>query len=123
MIQTMLVISAILLILYGLGFVFIPNTLLSFYNVQLELDGIVLTQLLGAAFMGFGLLNWQTWKSIKGAENRYILNANIIHFFVGFLALLIGRINGAGNELIWLNIFLYLIFALGFASTLFKNNK
>jgi hypothetical protein len=40
------------------GFILMPAQLVSFYNVTLNEGGILISQLFGAALLGFGVLNW-----------------------------------------------------------------
>ncbi|MCA9734981.1 MAG: hypothetical protein H6696_14805 [Deferribacteres bacterium] len=103
--------SAIALLIYGIGFMLAPGQLLALYDVQLDLNGLVISRLLGAAFAGCGILNWL---ARKAEHSQAILMSNFVHFVIGFVLVLWGRMSGAGNELLWLNVGLYLLFAIGF---------
>ena len=52
-------------IVFGLGFVLMPVALMSFYGVALTDAGVSISQLLGAAFLGFGVLSWLIRNSAK----------------------------------------------------------
>lgn len=113
-IKAILLFSSIVLVAYGLGFMVIPSIMLGLYGVSLDLPGIVITQLLGAAFCGLGILNWRAQNITNSAFNKIIILSNAVHFFLGFILLVIGKLNGAGNNLVWFNPGLYLLFSAGF---------
>ena len=80
-------------------------------------------QILGALFLGFGLMNWMAKGSIIGGiYNKPLVIGNLMHFAVGAITLLKVAYNlkNAKEILIPLTIF-YTIFALAFFIT-FKTN-
>ena len=120
--KNLLIISAILILIYGVGFLLAPTFVLSFYDISLSLEGNVIARLLGAAFTGFAVLNWIARESTDPNVRRIVMSGNFVHFAFGFLTILIGKLNGAGNDLVWFNVGLYLLLSLGFVYFQFKKS-
>ena len=114
--RNVLTVSAILSFLFGLGFMFMPGQLVTFYNVQLNDTGQFVGQLYGATLFGFGLLNWFAREFADGSVQRSLLTANFVTVSLGTIFALIGQLGGiAGvNALGWSTVLLYLLLALGF---------
>lgn len=109
-----LVIAAIVLLVFGLGFLFVPLAVMNRFGVPLGPDGILMTQLLGAAFLGFAVLNWVTQSFTVPEDLRPIVLANFVMNAVGFVVALLQKLNGLGNVWSWVPIGLFLLFALAF---------
>lgn len=115
--RNLLTIAAILGFLFGLGFVLMPGTLTSLYNVQLAPAGILIAQLYGGTLLGFGLLNWLARGFGEEAAQQAVLTANLAGDALGFIFSLLGQLGGVPevNALGWSTVVIYLLLALGFA--------
>lgn len=81
--------SAILLGLIGIGLSFLPKEILVFLNFDSNPILILLLQLLGSLYLGFGIMNWMAKGSlIGGIYNRPIAIGNFMHFCVGAITLI-----------------------------------
>ena len=111
---TLFTVNAVLAIVFGLGFVLMPVALMSYYGVALADAGVSISQLLGAAFLAFGILSWQVRKS----DTSEVLRAVVLSFFigdaVGFLIVLQGQLSGEFNALGWSTVAIYGLLAIGF---------
>ena len=100
--------------LFGLGFVFVPEQVLSFYGAAPDAGTNYMTQLFGAALLGFAIILWLC----KDAEDSPVRQAILLGLFVaegvGFVVALITQLGGAINALGWSTVIIYLLFALGF---------
>lgn len=110
--STFLAVKSIICIVFGLGFAVIPSELGSLYAITPDPDGLIMTRFFGASFLGIGLILWFTknseWNFLKGITLSLCL-ADL----AGFLAALHGQLSGNVNGLGWINVALWLIFALG----------
>jgi Na+-transporting NADH:ubiquinone oxidoreductase subunit NqrD len=56
--STLMSIKAVICLVFGVGEVLLPTTLMSFYGATLDAGGAFMAQLFGAAFILLGLLLW-----------------------------------------------------------------
>ena len=109
-------VASIAAFIFGLGFLFMPAQLTSFYNVTLNEGGIFIGQLFGAALLGYGVLDWYGRHFTNEQAQQGLANANFAGDTLGFIFALIAQLSGnAGvNALGWTTVLLYLLLALGF---------
>ena len=112
--NTFMAIVAVVAGLFGLGFVFVPEQVLSFYGAAPDAGVNYMAQLLGAALLGFAVILWLC----KDAEDSPVRQAILLGLFVaegvGFVVALIVQLGGGINALGWSTVLIYLLFALGF---------
>lgn len=116
----LLMASALFLGAVGVATSFLPIEFLTFLETSSDEPAATLVQLLGAALIGFAMLNW----TAKGAPaggiyGRPIVTANLVHFTVGGIALLkvaaVGELPPAAMVL----TAVYVIFAVCFGVVMF----
>ena len=113
--SNLMAIKAIIVVVFGVGFVLIPTTLLSFYGVTLDPGGVYMTQLFGAAFILLGILLWfARTASASDVALRAIVLAVAVGDTIGFIVALLAQLSGVVNALGWITVALYLLLALGF---------
>ena len=112
--NTFMAIAAVVAGLFGLGFVFVPEQVLSFYGTTPDVGTNYMTQLLVAAMLGTAIILWLC----KDAEDSPVRQAILLGLFVaegvGFVVALITQLGGGINALGWSTVIIYLLFALGF---------
>jgi ABC-type transport system involved in multi-copper enzyme maturation permease subunit len=110
-------VASIVAFVFGLGFVFMPAQLTTFYNVTLNEGGIFIGQLFGAALIGFGVLNWFGRHFTDEQAQQGLVNANMVGDAIGFIFSLLGQLSGStgANALGWSTVLIYLLLTLGFA--------
>jgi ABC-type transport system involved in multi-copper enzyme maturation permease subunit len=116
--RNFLMVAAILGFVFGLGFVIMPQVVLGLYGVTVEPAGLFLTQLLGAALLGYGVLNWLASSLNENAPGmRPILLSGLAANGVAAVLSLFAQIGGqtGANALGWSTVVIYLLLALGFA--------
>lgn len=118
--RILLIASALVLGVLGVVASFLPLEVLTFLQPETDRRVEILVQLLGAALVGFAMLNW----TAKGAPaggiyGRPIVAANLVHFTVAGIALAklaaVGELAAAGIAL----TVVYVLFALGFGMAMF----
>jgi hypothetical protein len=114
---------AIFLAVIGIGLTFLPDELSVYINVAPDKNFVLILQLLGALYFGFGMLNWMAkGSSIGGIYNKPIVAANFAHFLIGALALLKGLSNSQDSiYFMWILAGIYSIFAILFGILFFRN--
>jgi hypothetical protein len=107
-----LIIKAIISLVFGIGFVLIPSTVMSMYGVTLDAGGNLVGQFAGAALIGIGLICWFARQADKLAL-RSITQSLFIGDTIGFIVALIGQLGGVMNGLGWITVAIWLFLALG----------
>jgi hypothetical protein len=109
------VIAAVVTLIFGLGFVLLPEQLLSLYGVnKLDPAPMLIARLFGAALLGYGALYWFARDAEASEARRAMLIGGFVTAAVGFVAFLLAQLGGALNGLGWVNVAIYLVLAVGF---------
>ena len=83
---------------------------------------IILLQVLGGLYFGFGMLNWTAKANLTGGiYSRPVAMGNFTHFVIVALALLKFATRNTTNPYIWIAAILYLVFAILFGMVLFTS--
>jgi hypothetical protein len=110
--NTFLMVKAIICIVFGIGFAVVPTVVGSIYAITPDPDGLIMTRFFGASFIGIGLILMlcrnADWNTLKG-----IVLSLCIADTVGFIVALLGQLSGNVNAVGWVNVALWLVFALG----------
>ncbi|MFA5669300.1 MAG: hypothetical protein WC967_08650 [Balneolaceae bacterium] len=107
----------------GFGLTFLPEEFFGYVSADINPFSIVTLQILGAAYLGFAMLNWITRRNpIGGIYGKPLLIANLVSFLVSSLTLIkmIGNIENHFNIFLALTI-IYSAFTLAFIWA-FKTN-
>jgi len=112
--STMFIIYAAISAIFGLAFVFVPETSLALYGITLSPGGIWIARLFGAALLEFALLSWLARNAGDSEARKAIILAIFIGEAVGFIVVLLGQLSGEVNALGWSTVAVYLLLALGF---------
>jgi len=74
--------------LVGVGASFLPQEMLAYADLPAQNFPVVLIQIIGALYLGFGLLNWNARGMLFGGiYGRPIILGNFMHFAVVTIAL------------------------------------
>ena len=114
--------KAIVCVLFGVGFVLLPNTLMSLYALKLGDGGVMMAQLLGASFILLSMLLWLNRDAAGSATQRSFALAMLVGDLIGFAVSLMAQLSGAVGALGWLTVVIYLVMALGFGYFVFAKN-
>ena len=106
--------NSVVLMVFGVGFILLPDTMTALYGAELSTVGLMLARLLGAAFLGFGILRWTARKAEPGELLSALVLAGFVEDAIGFVVLLMAQMAGLMNAMGWSNVALYGIFAAGF---------
>lgn len=109
--NTLLLVSAVLALICGLAFILFPGILMSFVGTM---GGVIITQVLGANFIGFAVLNFFARNIQDGEALRVVVLANLVSEALGLVLGLYAQLTTGGSWFGWLSIIVYLLLALGF---------
>jgi hypothetical protein len=116
-----MLIAAIIAVLYGLGFLFIPNTVMGLYGVKLNEPGRFVALYFGSALMGIAVTWWRVRESKTMHDVREgVFLGGIVLSVTGLVVALLDAITGPSNNFVWINPVIYAFLAVGFFYFYFK---
>ncbi len=122
--KLLMVASALVLGVAGLSLSFLPHEILAYTSSQAN-SGIVfplILQLLGAAYLGFAMLNWMAKANlIGGIYSKPVAIGNLAHFFIGGATLLKAAFNNPELSFLWAIGAVYTLLAILFAKISFTH--
>jgi hypothetical protein len=110
--STFLMVKAIICFLFGIGYLVIPTTVGSWYDIALDSDGVMMSRLFGALLIGIGLILWLC-KNADWTLLKVITLSLCIADTIGFIVALVGQLNGIMNALGWIIVVIWFLLALG----------
>jgi len=108
--NTLMIITAIVAFIFGLAFIIAPSASIGLYGNTLDSVGSFLTRYLGAALLGYAFLAWLN----RNNASKGVQAGLFVAMVLGFIVALYDAIAGTHNALVWLNVVIYLLLALGF---------
>ena len=112
--KLLMIINAIFALLFGLGFLLVPESLLSAYGATTDAELVQMARFFGSAMLGYALLTWLARRTKESEAQRAIILSLMLSFAVGFVVALQGQLSGVVNPLGWFTVALYLFFVLGY---------
>jgi hypothetical protein len=111
---TLLAIAAVIGFIFGLGFILVPAQTLAMYGTTLDESGQWVARYLGSAFIGIAVVSWFARNAAQNGAMRAIILGFFVLNITGLIVAVLDALSGTGNALIWLNVVIFLFFALGF---------
>ena len=112
--SSFLSVKAVVCLVFGIGFVLMPVAVMSVYGATLETAGVMMSQFFGAVFFGIGIICW-LYRNADSNTLKGMILALCIADTIGFVVALTHQLSGNTNALGWINVALWLLFALGLA--------
>jgi len=112
--SSLFTITGVVSIVFGLAFVLVPGRLASPYGLELDEAGPRVLRLLGAAFLGYGALNWFARKTEESKARQAIVLAQSVGNAIAFMVALANQLSGVPNAVGWVGVVIHLLFALGY---------
>jgi len=113
--------SAVVSIAFGIAFVVAVEPAMAMYTPEgapgLTSGGLLIANLLGAAFIGLGVIAFQAREAEDSVARRAIAMGLVVGNAIGAVMTALGVTSGAVNALGWSSVALYAIFAVGFGMT------
>jgi hypothetical protein len=116
--------KAIVVLLFGLGFVFVPEWLAGIYGMSFDPVATLMARLFGGGFILEAIILWfARYTDRDDAACKGIMWGVVVSNLIGFIVCLLATLAGTWNALGWLSVGLYLVFGLAFAYFLFIKPK
>jgi hypothetical protein len=118
--STLLVITAIVALVFGICFVLVPRVVLSIYGITEGRSEALMSEFFGTALIGIGLIAWLMRKVTDASAQRAVVIGFLITDVLGLIISLIGTLSETMNSVGWTVVVLYLLLTIGYTSILFK---
>ena len=118
--STLLVITAVVTLVYGVCFVLVPTTVLSIYGMTQGPGEALMSQYFGTSLIFAGLVAWLIRKVTDASAQRAVVLAFLITDVVGLIISLMGTLSGVMSSVGWTAVAIYFLLAVGYASFQFK---
>jgi hypothetical protein len=111
-----LVLKALVSLLFGLGYVAIPKTLMSWFGLALDPAGVVVTRTLGAVLLGIAMISWFTSQATQSRLSEDIVFSLFLADTAGFVVTVLAQLSPIGTTMGWVaaGIWLFLAAGLGY---------
>lgn len=111
-------ISGIVGVLFGLGFLLMPDMSLRSYGVPTDPHNLMQSRYFGSALLAVGLITFLARTTQDGAAIRGLLVGNLVGDLAG-AAISAAAAGNLQNQMAWLSVAIYLAFAAAAAYFLF----
>ena len=108
-----LLVSAIVALLFGLGFVLVPGFMFSIYGIASAPAAVLGFRLFGSALIAIGALTWFLKDSTDWPAVKALLLSVAIGNVIGLLLVLFATINGTLGAMGWTAVLIYLLLLIG----------
>ena len=121
--RSLLTITAVVAILYGLAFVLIPDSINAIYAVPSAPHSALYTRFFGSALLGFGVIDWfakdfRSWDATRG-----VLIGTAVTTAIGGLIALFAVVTGLSNAMTWTSVLVYALLLVGALYSLSQGEK
>jgi len=113
--SNILIVNAIIALVYGIGLVLLPASVLSMYGVTPGPAVNLASQLFGVELLHVGLICWLARKVSDSPAQKALILASLIGQVIGLIVSLMGTLSGVFNAVGWSAVAIYLVLALGYA--------
>ena len=112
--KTLLVISSIVGLLFGLGFILAPAWTEASYGVNLDTGGQLLARFMGSAYLGLAVIFWMARNTTNLETRRILVVGGFVTMVLGLIVSLYDRFMGIENALAWSTVVIFLLLSIGF---------
>ena len=112
--KTLFVISSIVGLLFGLGFILAPAWTEASYGVNLDAGGQLLARFMGSAYLGYAVIFWLARNTANSETRHIIVVGGFVAMVLGLIVALYDRFMGIENALAWSTVAIFLLLSIGF---------
>jgi hypothetical protein len=115
------IINSVVALGFGIAFVIAAEPTMAMYAIEgapgLTPGGLLIVNLLGAAFIGFGVVSLQARDAADSVARRAIALGFVVGNVIAAVMTILGITSGATNALGWSTVAIYALLAAGFGIT------
>jgi hypothetical protein len=115
------IINSVVALGFGIAFVIAAEPTMAMYAIEgepgLTPGGLLIVNLLGAAFIGFGVVSLQARDAADSVARRAIALGFVVGNVIGAVMAILGVTSGTVNTLGWSTVVIYALLAAGFGIT------
>jgi hypothetical protein len=115
---TLLLTAGLLALVFGLGFLLFPATLLPMYGAPSEPATVLMSRFFGVSILQLGLVLYLLREVRESAAQRGLVLAGVIGSAGGLVVALTARLGGLVNALGWSTVAIYGLLLLGYLANL-----
>lgn len=112
--SNLFVFNAVVALVYGIGAVVVPVTMLSLHGMTQGPTEALVGQFMGVSLTAIGLITWLVRNVTDREAQKAIITALLISDVIGFIVVLLGVLSNLMNSLGWIAVGIYLLLALGY---------
>ena len=112
--SVLLIINAVVILMYAVGALFVPSTMLMMYGMTTGVGEQLMTRFFGVSMLALGLLSWLVRNSLDASVRRAIIPAFLVFNAAGVIVSLLGTLSKVMSPLGWQVVAIYLLLWLGF---------
>ena len=112
--SALLIINAVVILVYAVGALFVPATMLTMYGMTPGAGEQLMTRFFGVSMLALGLLSWLVRNSLDAGVRRAVIPAFLVFNAAGVVVSLLGTLSKVMSPLGWQVVAIYLLFCLGF---------
>ncbi len=117
--NTVFTLQAVVAFLFGLGFIFMPETLLSQYDVTANPDGITMSRFFAGAIITLGIICYFMRSEAESVTKTAVAKAFCFGNGIGVLVALNEQLTANIGPLGWSTVVLYVLFTAGYGKFAF----
>jgi hypothetical protein len=119
-IKLFLVITAVLGLVFGLGFALLPAQVLSTFGITADQALQHMARNFGSALLAIAAMSWVARNAADSVARRAIILALFIYFTLGSISILLFQLTGIPNNSAWFNLAFHIPLALVFGYFVFS---
>jgi hypothetical protein len=112
--SVLMIINAIVLLVYAVGALFVPATMLMMYGITSGVGEQLMIRYFGASMLALGFLSWFVRNSHVASLRRAIIPAFLVFDVAGGVVSLLGTLSKVMNLLGWQAFAIFLLLFIGF---------
>ncbi len=116
--SSFLLIAGLLALVFGVGFLLIPQALLPVYGIRPDPATVLMSRFFGAALVNLGVAVYLIRDVQEAPAQRALVVGGVVGSVAGLGVALIGQLNGLVNAMGWSSVVIYGALLLGYLSFL-----
>jgi hypothetical protein len=118
-VKLFLAISSVILVLYGIAFLFIPKFVVAQFGIAPDAGVILTARFLGTTQLAFGLVVWSVREIPGGTALRGLLGGLAVGDAIAVLVAIWGTVRGITNAMGWSTAVIFVVLLVGCVYFLF----